>query len=374
MKYMVHAKRQKLTIDDVNMALQARNIEPMHGYDPTEPLNYRLIPNTCLFYVPSEVIDLEAFLQEPLPKAPAPMSLTSHWLAIEGVQPAIPENPARPDRNFLGEPLPSSTPGSGAVMPGAAATGAGLKASTDDIELKGPVKHVLSRELQIYYDSLIHDLMDSDDINKIEAALLSVESDAGLQNLLPYFVQYVADGVPRHLRNIQKLLILMRLVRGLLVNKHLFVEPYLHKLLPPVLTCLLGKRLCDDPEKDPHWSLRLDAADIIAYICKVWGSNYQSVIPRVTKTLAKTLSDPEKPLTSHYGAIVGLTAMGPMAVQSVILPVLQSYCQAIQQLPQDRFDVQKCWQALKDAAQCWLNSEPDHNHPQYALVQSLVTQ
>lgn len=30
--------------------------------------------------------------EAPLPKAPLDVSITSHWLAIEGVQPAIPEN------------------------------------------------------------------------------------------------------------------------------------------------------------------------------------------------------------------------------------------------------------------------------------------
>lgn len=28
----------------------------------------------------------------PLPKAPLDISISSHWLAIEGVQPAMPEN------------------------------------------------------------------------------------------------------------------------------------------------------------------------------------------------------------------------------------------------------------------------------------------
>lgn len=358
MKYMLHARRQKLTLEDVNMALQARNLEPLHGYDPTEPLNYRLVPNTQLFYTPSEEIDLETFLQEPLPKAPAPMSVTSHWLAVEGVQPAIPENPTRPDRNFLGEPL-----GGGAVAVGVplhvAATG--LKGSTDDVEVKGPVKHVLSREQQLLYDTLIHDLFGSDtDINKIDAALLALEGNAGLQSLLPFFLQYLAESVPRNLRHLDRLLVLMRLARALLVNPHLFMEPYLHQLLPPVLTCLLGKRLCERPETEPHWSLRLDAADICGYICRVWGPAYQTIVPRVTRTLAKTLGDGEKPLSSHYGAIVGLTALGPMAVQSILIPVLPAYLRAlgIEGAPMDGgeglpLETRKCYEALSDAVRTW---------------------
>ena len=31
-------------------------------------------------------------IESPLPKAPLDVSVSAHWLAIEGVQPAIPEN------------------------------------------------------------------------------------------------------------------------------------------------------------------------------------------------------------------------------------------------------------------------------------------
>jgi len=373
MKYMLHARRQKLSIDDVNMALQARNLEPLHGYDPTDPLNYRLVPNTQLFYTPSEEIDLESFLQEPLPKAPAPMSITGHWLAVEGVQPAIPENPARPDKNFLGEPVTTGSTSASGNAVGLNVAAGGIKASTDDVELKGPVKHVLSRELQLLYDTLIHDLFGQDtDTNKIGAALISVEQDAGLQSLLPYFLQYIADAVPRNLRNLPRLLVLMRLIRALLVNPRLFLEPYLHQILPPVLTCLLGKRLCEDPEREPHWSLRLDAADIIGYICKTWGPAYQTIVPRVTRTLAKTLSDPAKPLTSHYGAIVGLHALGPMTIQAVLVPILPAYLHAalsIDGLPMNNgeelpLEVRKCWEAVGDAVRAWSpHAQPEELQP-----------
>lgn len=32
-------------------------------------------------------------IEAPLPKAPLDTAVLAHWLAIEGVQPAIPENP-----------------------------------------------------------------------------------------------------------------------------------------------------------------------------------------------------------------------------------------------------------------------------------------
>lgn len=147
---MHHSHRQKLSVDDINYAMKSRNLDPLYGFDPTEPLAFRAVPNTGLFYVPSDELDIESILLEPLPKAPQPMCLTSHWLAIEGVQPQIPQNPTLVDRNSIGEPVSTSTP----------AANAGKKDIQEDAEIKPLVKHVLSKELQLYYDTLISDLLE----------------------------------------------------------------------------------------------------------------------------------------------------------------------------------------------------------------------
>lgn len=41
----------------------------------------------------TQVIDLEALVNADLPKLPVDVTFTTHWLAIEGVQPEIPQNP-----------------------------------------------------------------------------------------------------------------------------------------------------------------------------------------------------------------------------------------------------------------------------------------
>ena len=38
-------------------------------------------------------MDFDTILSKPLPKIPLDVAFTAHWLAIEGVQPAIPQNP-----------------------------------------------------------------------------------------------------------------------------------------------------------------------------------------------------------------------------------------------------------------------------------------
>ena len=93
---------------------------------------------------------------------------------------------------------------------------------------------------------------------------------------------------------------LMWVVRSLVDNSNLFLEPYvrvlmcrnrwglhaqadhcrcgellacldhaqLHQLMPPVLTCIVGKQLCRNPATDDHWAVRELAAAVVAAICR----------------------------------------------------------------------------------------------------------
>ena len=48
-----------------------------------------------LFYVQDEVHPLEEIIKQPLPPCPREPCIVAHWLAVEGVQPAIPQNPSK---------------------------------------------------------------------------------------------------------------------------------------------------------------------------------------------------------------------------------------------------------------------------------------
>ena len=87
-------------------------------------------------------------------------------------------------------------------------------------------------------------------------------------------------------------------------------------------------RLCEDPNED-HWQLRDEAADIVGMICQQFGKNYPQLQSRITKTLLNAFLDPTKPLTSHYGSVVGLSSLGYRVVQLLILPNLRVYVQEL---------------------------------------------
>ena len=101
-----------------------------------------------------EEIDFDRVLREEKITLPKPVSWTAHWLAVEGVQPLISENPPAITRDAE----ESSTLKSIAGQPSTSTltTQSTVKGRQQTQQL---VKQVLSRELQLYYARLTSSLL-----------------------------------------------------------------------------------------------------------------------------------------------------------------------------------------------------------------------
>ncbi|KAK7340884.1 hypothetical protein VNO77_21601 [Canavalia gladiata] len=312
-KCMRHSRRTTLTADDVDAALNLKNVEPIYGFASGGPLRFKkAVGHRDLFYMDDKDVDLKDVIEASLPKAPLDTAITCHWLAIEGVQPAIPENAP--------------------VEVISAPSDVKKHEQKDDnlpVDIKLPVKHVLSRELQLYFDKVTELTLGESDSVLFKEALVSLATDSGLHPLVPYFTCFIADEVSHGLNNFSLLFALMRVVSSLLQNPHIHIEPYLHQLMPSVVTCLVAKRL-GSRLADNHWELRDFTANLVASICKRFGHVYSNLQSRLTKTLLNAFLDPKKALTQHYGAIQGLGALGPNVVRLLLLPNLETYMQLLE--------------------------------------------
>ncbi|KAL0353690.1 UNVERIFIED_CONTAM: Transcription initiation factor TFIID subunit [Sesamum angustifolium] len=135
-KCMRHSRRTTLTTDDVDSALGLRNVEPIYGFASGDPLRFkRAAGHKDLFYVEDKDVEFKEVIEAPLPKAPLDTAVVAHWLAIEGVQPAIPENPPPEALQTLSMPSDNRK--------------TEFKDDGVPVDIKLPIKHVLSRELQI---------------------------------------------------------------------------------------------------------------------------------------------------------------------------------------------------------------------------------
>ncbi|KAJ8967338.1 hypothetical protein NQ317_007983 [Molorchus minor] len=117
----------------------------------------------------------------------------------------------------------------------------------------------------------------------------------------------------------------MRMVKALLDNQSLYLEKYLHELIPAVTTCIVSKQLCMRPDVDNHWALRDFASRLMSQICKNFNTSTNNIQTRVTRIFTNALQQGEKvPLSSLYGALQGLSELGTEVVRIFILPKIKS--------------------------------------------------
>ncbi|CCK70902.1 TATA-binding protein-associated factor TAF6 KNAG_0F02370 [Huiozyma naganishii CBS 8797] len=389
-KFKRHSKTEILTTDDIAKALRVLNVEPLYGYhDSVTAKNgthntahgtaqsfqegqpsFRKV-NTSggqqVYYLDEEEVDFDKLVNKPLPPLPRLPTFTTHWLAIEGVQPAILQNP---NLNDIRTSLPPTTRGaivtalnesnSLQTQPNASATTNGngaagtlqqqqreqhqLLASSvkpgQNIEVKPLVKHVLSKELQIYFNKIISALTvkdeatdDGDAQHMKLAALTSLKTDNGLHQLVPYFIQFIAEQITHNLSNLELLTTILEMIYSLLSNPSIFLEPYIHSLMPSILTLLLAKNLGGSsngkgsppatagsttaPPSIEEYNEQLDkanalrdfAASLLDYVLKKFPQVYKSLKPRVTRTLLKTFLDTNRVFGTYYGSLKGVTVL-----------------------------------------------------------------
>ncbi|KAL4026770.1 hypothetical protein IC575_015211 [Cucumis melo] len=333
-KCMRHSKRTVLSSSDVDNALKLRNLEPIYGFAACDSLRFkRAVGHKDLFYIDDKDVELNNVIESPLAKAAVDTSVAAHWLAVEGVQPAVPES------------LLTEEPHDGKKSD--------LKEEELPYDSKAPTKHVISRDLQLYFEKITGLILNKSGSILFREALRSLAVDSGIQPLLPYFTCFIADEVSKNLCNCQLLIALMRMVWCLLRNPQIHMAPYLHQLMPSIITCLvakqLGKRLSDN-----HWELRDLAASLVSLVCKRFGHVYHNIQPRVTKTLLHVFLDPSKLLPQHYGAVQGLADLGPDVVRQFILPNLEPYMQYLEMEKQKnemrRHEACQVYRTLLDAA------------------------
>ncbi|GAO14485.1 hypothetical protein UVI_02031970 [Ustilaginoidea virens] len=326
LRLMRAARRTTLTVNDVSLALKVLDVEPLYGYDSTRPLRYgeaSLGPGQPLFYIEDEEVDFEKLINAPLPKVPRDMSFT------EGVQPSIPQNPTTAESRSQ-EMLPKG--------PGANPALAAL-AGNDNVAIKPSVKHIVSKELILYFDkiqaAILDDNPDEEVVRLRQAALGSVRDDPGLHQLVPYFINFVMDRVTHHLDDTFTLKQMMELTNAIIQNRSLFLDPYASSLSAPALTCLMARKLGTDDGIDAvrdQYELRQLAASLVGRIARKYASSNSLLRPKLTRTCLKYFLDPTKPPAVLYGAIYGLLeAGGPEAIRVLVLRNLRTFDSAILQ-------------------------------------------
>ncbi|XP_065179060.1 transcription initiation factor TFIID subunit 6-like isoform X2 [Sycon ciliatum] len=336
-KFMNQSRRTRLCRDDLDYALAAQNVDPLYGFSSTEHLPFRQASGGGreLHFHEETEIDVQDIIGHPLPKVPADISIRAHWLAIDGRQPSVPENPppvsATEQKSESWSTLSGKQPLDKSATkppPVPGITSQKRKASMMHLKsLDGNVKplsmHSISAEQQLFFKEITESCVGPSDAKRTEA-LNSLSTDPGLYQLLPRFSLFICEGVKLNVvhKNLPVLRHLVRMAKALMDNSSLYLEKYLHELLPVIITCVVSRQLCLRPEVEDHWSLRHEAGKLLAAMCKNFTTTTNELQKRVTKMLVQAFYDVKAALSTHFGALATFFEMGPEVVRTVVLPQL----------------------------------------------------
>ena len=206
--------KRRLHAEDINMALQWRSSEKIYATGTIGSSSSD-----------DKKVNLQDYLKSEMDlKPPQEVGLTLHWLAVDGIQPDIPQNPPVQD-------VASSTANrveQDEEAGGVTADLAGSSSSSSGVHVAQLLPKLLSEELQLYF-TRVTDAVERGGTNPTtrkqqDAALEGLARDSGLQELVPFLVRYVAVSLNKHLGNPEHCRTLVRMAGALLVNPHLHLE------------------------------------------------------------------------------------------------------------------------------------------------------
>uniref|UniRef100_A0AAX7UNN5 TAF6-like RNA polymerase II p300/CBP-associated factor-associated factor 65 kDa subunit 6L n=1 Tax=Astatotilapia calliptera TaxID=8154 RepID=A0AAX7UNN5_ASTCA len=291
-QFMRHAKRRKLTVEDFNRALRWSNVEAICGYGAQDALPFRSVKEGELFFVEDRDVNLvELALATNIPKGCAETMVRVNVSYLDG----------------KGNLEPQGT------VPTAVQS--------------------LSDDLLKYYQQITRAIL-GEDPHLMKVALLDLQSNSKIAALLPYFV-YVISGVKSVSHDLEQLNRLMHMVKSLVQNPYLYLGSYVRSLVSSVMYCILEPLAASINPLNDHWTLRDYAALLLSHIFWTHGDLVSGLYHQIVLSLQKVLSDPVRPLCSHYGAVVGLHALGWKAVERVLFPHLPAYWANLQAVLDD---------------------------------------
>ena len=349
-KFMRHSRRKRMKCSDVDCAMRAKNVEPLYGLEFSEhhPFKHTTGGSKEYFYSDDKELELSDLINAPLPPLPVDTTLRAHWLAVDGVQPAIPENPApsgveEQKKEALGSSgaqssdFPLHTKDIRFDKKSKKSSKEDTSSSTEWSKLKPLQAHALSLEQQLYYKEISDACVGVSDSKRLEA-LASLASDPGLYQLLPQFSSFITEGIRVNMsqRKLHMLKYLLKMVKALLDNTTLSLDRCLHELIPAILSCSINRQVCARPEAEDHWFLRDQAAKILAEICRKYSNSTNCIQSRITRILLQALNNNTQGLAVHYGAMAGLIELGQECITTLVLPQLKKEAQYIEAAPPSR--------------------------------------
>lgn len=326
-KASVHGKRTRMIADDLDCALDIFGQQPIHGYGSKKVAsNYKPVPGSMesmrskIFISQDSEIELNTTTSDIVSLRPSfETALHAHWLAIDGIQPEVAQNPVSVKKT-VEDDLSSEecdevasvsskrdTKTFGGLNGIAASFRFGMKFTrkSEKIQIKSTVTHELSMEQQLFFKEVMEACVGLDDKRRVEA-LQSLQYDTGLSLLLPHISRWLAQGVRYNIiqRSLAMLIYIVRAYTAISNNRSIQLNSILHEVVPSLMSCMVSQYLCARPDVDNHWTLRDYAAKCLVFIIREHG--VCDMRSRVQQILNKVFINESSTIGMRYGAFQAL--------------------------------------------------------------------
>lgn len=284
---------------DINEALFASNLEILLGYSDGQDIEYVEITEpgaySQILAPRDEQVNLRRIFSANLGDRPTETSVEFHWLAIDGIQPAIPENVA---------PIQTEI-----VTP-------------EEMNWKGDRTHswrdsnaVIAEDLKQIFANTLTKIKHEKDISDV---LEELRTSGVLQVLLPFFIRYLTDAMAMNMKKPKNVLRLLEVANALFGNESLELGENVHHFLSIVMSPMLYDGFCDD-EVDLQYSVREECAAFLGLIVDKFKGKYPSMMEKVTQKLGNVLFSNEAGMCAQYGAVYGIMSLGENVASNIII-------------------------------------------------------
>lgn len=198
-----------------------------------------------------------------------------------------------------------------------------FRTKADPILLKlYPEPHPLSSEEQHFYVRLTEGAFGFNEQIRNET-LYVLSTDYHVKYLTSYLCVFIKEAIEVNIAfpDLSLLIYSVRMAKGLMANPHVSLIENLHILLPPILSCVLSKRI-SKYNYDNHWTLRDFSAQVVATMIQNYNNSYNEIKKRVIKIYLKGVQDVSKSFSTLYGALKGLASLGEETIRICVIPLI----------------------------------------------------
>ncbi|CAD7705071.1 unnamed protein product [Ostreobium quekettii] len=308
-----HSRRVRVTTEDVRHALQARGCEHIYGAARFQDQELLVAQDTRgVLFAKDPELKVDEIDSTSFDSAPTEDIVHMHWLAIDGVQPVVPENkPAEAHKTKRRKQGHTDAD----IRPAKRRKG-NSDGKSVGFKIRQPVVHNLTKEQQEYLkkiQSVVASIANADSEQLKESTenggkvLEGLSKDAALQPLVPYLVGFMSQQLQASLQGVAErgppILCILSAIEALLKNPFIDLHRYASNVMALLLTCQTCRSI-GSIALPSHERVRHKAGAVLA----VAVDRFRGVRESVTKELIKAVAG-DKPLAVQYGAIVGLSCL-----------------------------------------------------------------